>query len=385
LSDINSNKLVFLDGLRGLAAFYVLVGHARWLMWEGYSSFLEHINDYSLVERFFVYFFSLFRYGHEMVLFFFVLSGFVIHLRYANQLVSGTASVSFDFFSYIKRRAKRIYPPLIAAIILGFLLDFCGKQLGYSIYQHATPNTLINENIHIEFSFINLLGNLIFLQNTYVPVWGSNTPLWSLKFEWWFYMLYPFLYYLNKKSISSTLFVVLLFSIMVTSQFFIFPNRLVNDIFGALICWWLGTLLADIYVGRIKQSFLLLAPLSIALLVLPFFSKYIPMYKDLFCALGFLGILSIFFHLKSLNASIVNTLEKLQSLGKFSYTLYIIHFPILVFMNGFLLSRNNNQMPKNQYFIVIAILVCCLLAYLLHFITEKQTPKSPTPSKRYTT
>ena len=33
-----------------------------------------------------MYCFSLFRYGHEAVLFFFVLSGFVIHLRYARRM-----------------------------------------------------------------------------------------------------------------------------------------------------------------------------------------------------------------------------------------------------------------------------------------------------------
>src|SRR5665647_3307561 len=32
-----NGSLLFLDGLRGLAAFYVMVGHARWLLWEGYS------------------------------------------------------------------------------------------------------------------------------------------------------------------------------------------------------------------------------------------------------------------------------------------------------------------------------------------------------------
>lgn len=30
--------LQFLDGIQGLAAFYVMVGHARWFLWEGYSA-----------------------------------------------------------------------------------------------------------------------------------------------------------------------------------------------------------------------------------------------------------------------------------------------------------------------------------------------------------
>src|SRR4029077_1171968 len=80
-------RLAFLDGLRGLAAFYVMVGHARMLLWEGYSEgFLKHPSNYSIGAKAVVYFFSFFRYGYQVVLLFFVLSGFVIHLRYAKQL-----------------------------------------------------------------------------------------------------------------------------------------------------------------------------------------------------------------------------------------------------------------------------------------------------------
>src|SRR5438552_18554076 len=87
-------NLQFVDGLRGLAALYVMVGHARWLLWEGYSEgFLKHPQDYSIFNKALVYLFSLFKYGHEAVLFFFVISGFVIHLRYAQALAAhGTAA-----------------------------------------------------------------------------------------------------------------------------------------------------------------------------------------------------------------------------------------------------------------------------------------------------
>jgi peptidoglycan/LPS O-acetylase OafA/YrhL len=36
-----------------------------------------------------------------------------------------------------------------------------------------------------------LLGNLVFLQAILVPTWGSNGPLWSLAFEFWFYIWFP--------------------------------------------------------------------------------------------------------------------------------------------------------------------------------------------------
>ena len=72
---------LFLHGIRGLAALYVVVGHARWLLWEGYSGgYIKHPEKYTFFEKIQVYFFTSFKFGHEVVLLFFVLSGFVIHL-----------------------------------------------------------------------------------------------------------------------------------------------------------------------------------------------------------------------------------------------------------------------------------------------------------------
>jgi peptidoglycan/LPS O-acetylase OafA/YrhL len=36
-----------------------------------------------------------------------------------------------------------------------------------------------------------LLGNLCFVQTIWVPPLGSNDPLWSLSFEFWYYLLFP--------------------------------------------------------------------------------------------------------------------------------------------------------------------------------------------------
>ncbi len=39
------HSLVFLDAMRGLAAVYVMIGHARWLLWEGYQRGLAKDPD----------------------------------------------------------------------------------------------------------------------------------------------------------------------------------------------------------------------------------------------------------------------------------------------------------------------------------------------------
>ena len=368
---VKSNNLLFLDGLRGIAAFYVLVGHSRWLLWEGYSGYQLHKQQYSGFEKFLVYFLSLFKYGHEMVLFFFVLSGFVIHLRYSTQ-ISNHSFIQFDYSNYIFRRISRIYPPLIVAMVLGYLFDTFGRYLGYTIYFQKTTNVVINNNVSIDFSLKNLLGNLFFMQKTYFPVWGSNGPLWSLKFEWWFYMLYPLLFIINKKGVMICLGIVTLVSFTLNNGLFSIPFNLLNEVLAALLSWWLGTLLADIYTKRLKVSFLYLSPLTLFIFIAPLSDKieFLKFNTDNISALGFFGLLSLLFYLQSKGVRL-NKISNLRWLGEFSYTLYIIHVPILVFISGFLLSKSNNNLPKTQGYIFLGIFIPMIIAYYLHFYTEK--------------
>ncbi len=99
----------FLDGLRAIAAVYVMIGHARWLLWEGYTNgYTQHPASYSSADKFLMYFFSMFKYGHQFVMLFFVLSGFVIHLNYANKL-KAVRNLNVNILSFYYKRVKRIY------------------------------------------------------------------------------------------------------------------------------------------------------------------------------------------------------------------------------------------------------------------------------------
>ena len=161
MNKLQLKDLAFLDALRGIAAFVVLVGHSRWLLWEGFSSgYLLHQSSYTFFEKASVYFLSLFKFGHKAVMFFFLLSGFVIHLKYSKNIAERLNS-TFSFLPYIKNRFKRIYPPLLFALLLTFILDFLGSKLGFLIYQKNTPIELINNNVNFNHSFINLIGNLL--------------------------------------------------------------------------------------------------------------------------------------------------------------------------------------------------------------------------------
>ena len=357
-----------MDGLRGLAAFYVMVGHARWLLWEGYTDgFQKHPQDYSALNRLLLDFFAIFKYGHNAVLFFFVLSGFVIHLRYARRIAEGGSAAKFDWLAFVWRRARRLYPPLVAALLLALLLDNIGQSCHFTIYEQATPYAVINDNVMSHLGGLTLLGNLAYLMNTYVPVYGCNGPLWSLKYEWWFYMFYPVFWWLSRHSIP---WAAGLLTLLFIASFYpaIWPLRLLSDVFSGMISWWLGVLLADVYAGRLRWRWETVISAGIIGCILVFWGGPI---HDLGMSFGFTALLAFGFLLEE-RGTRLSLLEKLKPLGDMSYTLYVTHFPILVLGSGWLMSRSpDGLLPRHFGWVFCGIGVTLLFAYALHLLVER--------------
>lgn len=373
----------FLDGCRGLAALYVCFSHACYLLAAGYQDgLLARPSDYSAIDRMVFYVFSLFRFGNEGVMFFFVLSGFVIHLKYA-QKVQRDRSAPFEWKQYVWRRARRLYPPLLLAIGLTFLLDRVGMSLGFPIYFGRSDSLVINATVHPDHSWTTLLGNLAFLMDCYVPAWGTNGPLWSLHYEWWFYMLYPLFFWISRRSIALAAGVMGAVALATQWPFPAWAN-LLPHVLAMMPIWWLGVLLADGYAGRIRVPMAGLAWLAV-LLPLGLFDQapglrnaYHALHPDAaqgvarYCvALGFVGLIALGIALRAAGYRLV-MLNRLKVLGEMSYTLYVIHFPILAFLGGWLmLGRSGAALPVHFGYAVGGVLITILMSYVAHLVVEK--------------
>jgi peptidoglycan/LPS O-acetylase OafA/YrhL len=359
-------KLAFLDGLRGLAALYVAVGHARWLLWEGYAEgYKLHAQRYSLLGKALVFGLAPFRWGHEAVIFFFVLSGFVIHLGYATRLAEGRAA-RFDFWPYLKRRAKRLYPPLVVALLVTFALDSLGRSLQLPTSMRATLYPLMNASIGADHSLVTAIRNLVFIMN---PVFGSDSPLWSLGYEWYFYLIYPAVYLVARRSSKGATLVMIALSAVGNAPIWPESLRWLCLVFQMMIVWWFGALLAERFAGRLRTDYraitaLILAPLALAARPWGTFAH------DLIVGLGFTGLLAGCFALQERGASLA-LLARLRPVGEMSYTLYVIHFPILVFMGGSLMKANNGLLPSHFGWFGGGLLFCVLVAWALHFVIER--------------
>lgn len=381
---MSSSKLIdanrdtrFLDGLRGLAAFEVLVGHARWLLSDGVSNALNRLPPTAYLQRGLLYALGSFRFGHEAVIFFFVLSGFVIHIRYAKALAKDPSGARFDYREFFWRRAKRIYPAFLFSLLLCWIVDSLGQAQGYAIYSASTPYPVINENLTVSHGLATLAGNVAFLMGTYVPMWGTNGPLWSLKFEWWFYVIYPTLWWIFRRSIGVAFAIMV---ILCAASWFstIWPVLLLQQVFSKMVIWWLGVILAEMYAGRLAVRFRTVSPLALALPLAAVLHL-----SDLYWGVGFFGLIAAGFALQESGRKLW-PLNMLKWLGDMSFTLYVCHLPVLVLASGWLMSRNaDHKLPSQPFFALTAVLLCVVGAWLLHlavekpFITRKRAVQEP--------
>ena len=225
----HSGKLDRLEAIRGFAAVYVVINHTM-----GKAFFISGIN---------VAF--LFRFGQEAVILFFILSGIVIQYSFSQ-------SSDRSFQSYFFKRFFRIYIPLVLIFILNYLVISFTK----------------NEFVSINWS--NLIGNLFMLQDSANTKPGvlfctfmNNLPLWSLSYEWWFYMLFFFIQYSFRKQASQVAYAL---GLIGAFTYLIYPN-FASRILTYLPIWWIGTDIAQLYLqGDRINSKTLLTPICVLII-----------------------------------------------------------------------------------------------------------------------
>ncbi len=136
-----------LEGLRGLAALTVVLGHTVVIKY----ALDPHFQPTGV--------FSFQAPGHLSVLVFFILSGYVIGISTKKPLTKETVGL------YLKKRLVRIWPIYLISIIAALLVS------------PPLPAAAI-------------ISNLLFLQILWKPVISANAPLWSIHFEILFYLLF---------------------------------------------------------------------------------------------------------------------------------------------------------------------------------------------------
>ena len=169
----------FLDACRWIGALLVLSVHAT-NIFVNLADIMSAPHSPPVYAWWFVVSWEL---GHQAVIGFFVMSGFLV-----GGAVIAQVKKRKDFLQeYLIHRFARIYMVTGPAIALTFLLDSAGRAnfTDAAAYQSAlSPGHL---------SFDVFLGNIANLQGIWTTWFGTNGPLWSLACEFWYYITFPLL------------------------------------------------------------------------------------------------------------------------------------------------------------------------------------------------
>jgi peptidoglycan/LPS O-acetylase OafA/YrhL len=179
---------VHLDALRAMAAFSVLIYHWRTLLFVDLSA----VPNPGIMTRFAYFVTGL---GHQWVMVFFVLSGYLV----GGSVLRAVQEGQWSWGKYLVSRMTRLYIVLLPALILGGALDWIGihSSGAGAIYAGHSGIGSLDFDIRSNLSLPVFLANAGFLQDIAlpggykIPVFASNIPLWSLSYEFWYYVAFP--------------------------------------------------------------------------------------------------------------------------------------------------------------------------------------------------
>jgi peptidoglycan/LPS O-acetylase OafA/YrhL len=260
--------------------------------------------------------FTQFRNGWIGVDIFFVLSGFLMWELYQQSILNG------NVLEFYRRRLKRLLPALSILLIFSNFIFFF-RFLPYE--RQLLVNEILAANIFA--SNINYwMGDQYFSNGSLRPLLN----LWSIAVEIQFYLLFPLIVLVIKQSRFRffLLFVASFLSFLTLSQmspqtnFFLLPGRLWEFLLGMLV----GAIVR--LKAKYRPNFNFILFFSIAFLAL---SLSLPL--DSFQTVAFQVITVSLFSLliwAAWSGGDRNILTVcLSKLGDYSYSLYLIHFPLI--------------------------------------------------------
>jgi peptidoglycan/LPS O-acetylase OafA/YrhL len=320
---------VHFDLLRALAALLVVVTHGRKLLFVDFPHVASHRLLLSLP-------YLITNAGHQAVVMFFVLSGYFI----GGAVFRATERKQWLWSDYLLRRLVRLWVVLIPALLVGLFWDKLGIALGHapSLYRGEIDNDMLRVNVSGLLSPSVFLGNLFFLQTILVHAFGSNGALWSLAYEFWYYILFPLGFFavrqstpMRQRAICAVLFVAV-------AYFVGFWVRASFPIWLAGVALLLVPPPQFTEAGGRRMRILaavLYAPLPLVLSRL----RSVPMLvSDYVLTVATCGFLWVLLSAKQRYNARAVPVRLSRTLARFSYTLYAVHTPILVFLTGMIVG-----------------------------------------------
>jgi peptidoglycan/LPS O-acetylase OafA/YrhL len=307
-----------IDLLRFAAALFVVVNHARELLFRDYD--VSPHTPAALV------FYTLAGLGRPAVYVFFALSGYWVGGWALHHLGRGT----FSWRAHLVRRLSRLWTVLVPVLVIVAALDLIGRHLvggpyyaGSSSYNNVAPGPATH------LSVLTAIGNAVFLQGRWVHTFGSDGPLWSLGYEFWYYLLFPAAFLALRRRSVTALAIIALAAIAGGEQVLLY--------FPA----WLAGVGAYVIAGRhvVRPRLSLILTLGVALVMTCAACQKLGL-PGWLAALVDATICALFL----VAASRAGALRFGAWGASFSYSLYVIHLPVVVIACA-LINRSGVKHP----------------------------------------
>lgn len=364
---------VHLDAIRGAAALAVVAYHIRYKFFVDYSEALTG----SFATRLF---YVMTSFGHDAVMVFFVLSGYLI----AGTVIKDVTAKQWSWRKYLVNRLTRLYVVLIP----GLLLTVAWDRLGMSLFPASVAYTgAIQPWKHDFFEVARtltpgvLLANLGFRQSIAgTPPLGSNGPLWSLTNEFAYYLIFPALLLALDETIAA-------------------KRRVVAALMTGLLAWYFGArilLYSPIWLMGLGVRFL--PPLSVSTRTWRNGCNFAVLSMAIgFTAFRHTGVFARLTGEASLEAgdflvglafafALYVLLQDRRPAGegiyaraadassRISYTLYVVHMPFLLFLRAWLNAGPQWAFSAGTATRAAALFAMCLAyAWLVYRCFEART------------
>lgn len=299
---------------------------------------------------------------------FFVLSGYLITALIVKELEQG----KFALGGFYARRFTRLLPAALVTIVLTLLVS---KLLMPAPMQENIFNSALSALFYV--------SNIFFLFDAgYFSDSAATKPLlhmWSLSVEEQFYLIYPFLLYFAHRAggLVALKFTVLVatalsFALCVyltyyapSAAYYLMPSRFWQLGIGALLVLFNLAALDDRPEGRPLPVLVgIVGVLMVAAATVSFDEHTaFPGYVALLPVLG--TALLVWSGAHSLLVQRILSIAPLLFIGRISYSLYLVHWPIAVFL--FVLG----SVPGTWLFAAQCIALAMISAVVLHYCVEK--------------
>jgi peptidoglycan/LPS O-acetylase OafA/YrhL len=356
---------LWMDVARGLCSLMICAGHLRGAMFLDYSQLAErHWWD--------TLFYALTGQGRQLVMVFYVLSGFFI----GGSVLQRWQGFRFD--EYLMARLTRLMVVLLPALMITVAVDSVHRQLNPGLFEGRDFAALSSgpmEGGNYSLSWRTLLLNLLFLQNLAGPVYGSNGPLWTLGNEFWFYLSFPLgVHACNRnRSLPSRLcfaLLALLISMLVLRQ-----------IWAGFVIWLLGVAVHLAYQSHWVKGSPTLCWVALALQLASVACADV-LYRNpsFWNAADILSGFSSALLLVALKEVEPKRIKGALAIGfrwlaEMSFTLYLVHFPLVLLTFTVFFRKGQQRLSAvSLAWYLLHLTILLVISRLLWHLFERRTP-----------